>query len=154
MLRFLLVCESGPADMTNDFFIFIGFGFLGLVFLMLVLVMLSFSFRGFLFISTGFIPVPFYPFLIKDDARDPGTWLGFRDADGNNRLHLAVIACDERKVEWLSFSKVMRRLVNLAGELPVDLVVGISEKDVRERIGSIFSRREQEQRFVENWQSP
>jgi hypothetical protein len=98
---------------------------------------------------TGYTWVPFFPFIIYDDAGDRNTWLGFRDASGNNRLHLAILSHDFRKVRWLSLSRYLREARNSEGLLPSDLANQIHDENLRSRVINLLIERVAAEQKVE-----
>jgi hypothetical protein len=117
---------------------------LGVTALILVVLATTFHLAGWRFsivLLTGYTWVPFFPFIIYDDAGDRNTWLGFRDASGNNRLHLAILSHDLRKVRWLSQSKYLREARNSEGLLPSDLANQIHDENLRNRVISLLHER-------------
>jgi hypothetical protein len=116
------------------FFIMLSyFAFLIFVFISVIGV-LSFGWRGYMYLATGYTIVPFYPFIIVDDPINAKCWLGFRDNDGNSQLHLAIMAHDERRMRWLSFSEHLRNVKNNKGQLPADLANELQDEQLKARI--------------------
>jgi hypothetical protein len=129
-------------------FDFIGSGLIILLSFIIVLILLIFlvmlfvfGWRSLLFMTTGYTLIPFFPFIINDDPINCNTWLGFRDLRGNNRLHIAVLSGDYKRVHWFSLSKCLREARNDAGLLPSDLIDLVQDKELRGRIIRLFEDR-------------
>jgi hypothetical protein len=124
----------------SSLFILLSFGIVLIVLVFLVIIFV-FGWRSLLFMMTGHTLIPFFPFIVNDDTISCNTWLGFRDLRGNNRLHIAVLSGDYKKIHWFSLSKYLRDARNDAGLLPSDLIELIQDKQLRGRVLRLFEER-------------